>query len=82
MEALCLMSHYVDWYKPVTRVPPNARKKCFCFLLFWFGIVADRLSSLVAKDIGVTSVEDGHGGAAEELTAGSAELNLLGEEYM
>lgn len=35
-----------------------------------------RLSLLVAEDIGVTSVEDGHGRAAEELTASSAELNL------
>lgn len=38
-----------------------------------------RLSGLVGKDIGVTSVEDGHGTAAEELTAGSAELNLQGK---
>lgn len=31
---------------------------------------------LVSEDVGVTSVEDGHGGAAEELTAGGTELNL------
>lgn len=31
---------------------------------------------LVGKDIGITGVKDGHGTAAEELTAGSAKLNL------
>lgn len=35
------------------------------------------LLGLLAQDIGVTSVEDGHGGAAEELTAGGTKLNLL-----
>lgn len=39
----------------------------------------DSLRLLVGKDIGVTGVEDGHGAAAEELTASSAELNLCGE---
>lgn len=28
------------------------------------------------QNVGVTSVQDGHGRAAEELTAGSTELNL------
>jgi hypothetical protein len=37
---------------------------------------SSRLSLLVAEDVGVTSVEDGHGRAAEELTASSTELNL------
>lgn len=46
---------------------PNADK---CTLLFGY------LSLLVAEDIGVTSIEDGHGGATEELTAGGTELNL------
>lgn len=32
--------------------------------------------SLVAKDVTVTSIQDSHGGAAEELAAGGAELNL------
>lgn len=36
----------------------------------------DHLSLLVGEDIGVTSVEDGHGGATVELTAGGTELNL------
>lgn len=36
-----------------------------------------RLQSLLAEDVGVTSVEDGHGGAAEELTASGTELDLL-----
>ena len=43
--------------------------------LFWLAII-HRLSNLVAEDVGVTSVEDGKGGAAEELTAGGTELNL------
>ncbi|KAI9167749.1 60S ribosomal protein L10-A [Paramyrothecium foliicola] len=34
------------------------------------------LGLLVAQDIGVTGIEDGHGGAAEELSAGGAQLNL------
>jgi hypothetical protein len=38
--------------------------------------LAGCLSLLVAEDIGVTSVEDGHGGATEELTASGTELNL------
>lgn len=37
------------------------------------------LSLLVAEDIRVTSIQDGEGGAAEELSAGSAELNLFYE---
>jgi len=36
------------------------------------------LGLLVGKDIGVTSVEDGHGAATEELTAGGTELDLYG----
>ena len=39
-------------------------------------VFENRLSSLVGQDVGVTSVEDGHGAAAEELTAGGTELNL------
>lgn len=35
---------------------------------------------LLAEDIGVTSVEDGKGTAAEELTASSAKLNLIGKK--
>lgn len=34
------------------------------------------LCLLVAEDVGVTSVQNGHGGAAEELATGSAQLNL------
>ena len=34
------------------------------------------LSRLVVEDVTVTGIEDGHGGAAEELAAGGAELNL------
>ncbi len=41
----------------------------------WLAIVY-RLSNLVAEDVGVTSVEDGKGRAAEELTASGTELNL------
>lgn len=35
-----------------------------------------RLGGVGAQDVGVTGIEDGHGRAAEELTASSAELNL------
>lgn len=35
-----------------------------------------RLSLLIAQDIRVTSVEDGEGGAAVQLSAGGAELDL------
>jgi hypothetical protein len=34
------------------------------------------LSSLSREDIGVTSIQNGHDTAAEELTAGGTELNL------
>ena len=34
------------------------------------------LSGLVAEDIRVTGIQDGHGGATEELSEGSAQLNL------
>jgi hypothetical protein len=34
------------------------------------------LSLLVVEDITVTSIQNGHGGAAEELAASGAELNL------
>ena len=39
---------------------------------------ATRLS-LTAQDVGVTGIEDSHGGAAEELTASGTELNLYDE---
>lgn len=38
--------------------------------------VKRRLCLLVAQDVGVTGVEDGHGGATEELTASGTKLNL------
>lgn len=31
---------------------------------------------VLGQDVGVTGIEDGHGGAAEELTAGGTELDL------
>jgi hypothetical protein len=34
------------------------------------------LSSLGRQDVGVTGVDDGHGGATEELTAGGTKLDL------
>lgn len=34
------------------------------------------LCGLGREDVGVTGVDDGHGGATEELTAGGTELNL------
>lgn len=35
------------------------------------------LRGLAAQDIGVTSIQDCHGGAAEKLTASSSKLDLL-----
>lgn len=34
------------------------------------------LSLLVAKDIGVTSIQDSHGGASEQFTAGGTKFDL------
>lgn len=52
------------------------------FVQEWFKIFifltrnrARRLS-VTAQDVGVTGIEDGHGGAAEELTASGTELDL------
>lgn len=39
---------------------------------------ASSLRLLVAQDIGITSIQDGKGGASEELSARSAELDLSG----
>lgn len=50
------------------RTPRNAELPC------------GNLSLLVAQDVGVTGIEDGHGGATEELTASGAQLNLQGKE--
>lgn len=47
--------------------PSCIQLSCYTFLLGGAG----------AQDVGVTGVQDSHGRAAEELTAGSAELNLL-----
>lgn len=33
--------------------------------------------SVTAQDVGVTGIEDSHGGAAEELTASGTELNVV-----
>ncbi len=56
--------------------PSQTQTPCECQLvspprLAWLG-----LSLLVVEDITVTSVQDGHGGAAEELAASGAKLNL------
>jgi hypothetical protein len=39
---------------------------------------SNQLLSLLAEDVRVTSVEDGHGGASEKLSASSTELDLSG----
>lgn len=49
----------------------QSRTPCHAKLLF----ILD-LSLLVAEDVGVTSVEDGHGRAVEELSASNTQLNL------
>lgn len=46
---------------------PTVISVFFCF---------DRLSLLVGQDVGITGIENSHGSAAEELTAGSAEFDL------
>jgi hypothetical protein len=40
------------------------------------------LGLLVAKDVGVTGIDDGHGGAPEELTASGAKLELERSKHM
>jgi hypothetical protein len=39
---------------------------------------SSNLRLLIGQDIGVTSIQDGHGRASEEFTAGSAKLDLDG----
>lgn len=57
---------YEEWGQP-TRVISRDYSVCN----------ADALHlGLTAEDVGVTGIQDGHGRAAEELTASSAELNL------
>jgi hypothetical protein len=53
---------------PWTHLPLTPKKN--------HSLSARHLSLLVAEDVGVTSVEDSHGGASEELTAGGTELDL------
>lgn len=45
---------------------------------FYFLLTLNRARrlSVTAQDVGVTGIEDGHGGAAEELTASGTELDL------
>jgi hypothetical protein len=52
-----------------SRTPSHA-----ILILFFFS----RLSLLLAEDVAVTSVQDGHGRAAEELSAGGTKLDLEG----
>lgn len=58
---------------PLNRFTPNAVLNALDF---------GYLSLLVAEDIRVTSIQDGKGGAAEELSAGSAELNVVTSEVV
>jgi len=44
--------------------------------------LARRLCDGGGKDVRVTSVDDGHGGATEELTGGGTELNLHGDNML
>jgi hypothetical protein len=52
---------------PLNRFTPNAVLNA---------LDVGRLSLLVAEDIRVTSIQDGEGGASEELSAGGAQLDL------
>lgn len=44
-------------------------------LTFWITL-AQRLSDGGGEDVGVTGVDDGHGGAAEQLSSGCSQLDL------
>lgn len=41
-----------------------------------------RLCDRGSKDVGVTGIDDGHGGATEELTGGGTELNAVREDLL
>jgi hypothetical protein len=45
-------------------------------------LTSRHLCSLSAEDIRISSIEDSHGGASEELSTGSSEFNLLYGEQM
>lgn len=53
---------------PVAFFPMNG----MISMLFYFLL----LRLLIGEDVRVTSIEDGHGGRPERLTAGVAEVNL------
>ena len=57
--------------RPVAQLLTSTR---FDYLLISLDV---HLSSLGRQDVGVTGVDDGHGGATEELTAGGTELDLF-----
>ena len=56
--------------RPVAQLLTSTR---FDYLLISLDV---HLSSLGRQDVGVTGVDDGHGGATEELTAGGTKLDL------
>ena len=56
--------------RPVAQLLTSTR---FDYLLISLDV---HLSGLGRQDVGVTGVDDGHGGATEELTAGGTELDL------
>lgn len=46
------------------------------YIILYQAMVRPHLSA-AAEDVGVTGIEDSHGGAPVELTAGGTELDLL-----
>lgn len=63
-----ISSHFYPGQKSLT--PSEVRKRL------------SNLRLLVGKDIGVTGIQDGHGAAAEELTASGTELDLYEGEQL
>jgi hypothetical protein len=69
----------IPWKEQNTQTnPPNS---VFCSQPNQSTLQPTRHLSVGGEDVGVTLVEDGHGGAAEELTAGGTELNLSSKSY-
>jgi hypothetical protein len=69
----------LDIARSLCHFPSQSRTPFPCQANRFTRLNASSLSLLVAEDVGVTGIQDGHGTTAEELTAGGAELNLRAE---
>lgn len=65
---LTSLGYFVRWREPAT----STRFDHFCLI----SLRTRHLSGLGREDVGVTGVDDGHGGATEELTASGTKLDL------